>query len=62
MIGKKTGDLDYLKACSIVRKIYLNFDLNANESLEKEELKLLVDTLIEENNTLNQGKQDPELE
>jgi len=43
-----------------VRKIYQNFDLNENESLEKEELKLLIDTLIEENTTVNQGKQDAE--
>jgi len=39
-----------------VRKIYQNFDLNENESLEKDELKLLIDTLIEENATANQGK------
>lgn len=43
-----------------MRKIYQNFDLNENESLEKEELKLLIDTLIEENTTVNQGKQDAE--
>lgn len=60
MVGKKTDTLDYLKACTVVRKIYQNFDLNENESLEKEELKLLIDTLIEENTTVNQGKQDAE--
>ena len=60
MVGKKTDTLDYLKSCTVVRKIYQNFDLNENESLEKEELKLLIDTLIEENTTVNQGKQDAE--
>lgn len=58
--GKKTGTIDYLKVCSIIRKIFKNFDMNENQTLEKDELKLLVDQLLEENLNANQGKHDSE--
>ena len=58
--GKKAGTIDYLKVCSIIRKIFKNFDMNENKTLEKEELKLLVDQLLEENFISNQGKHDAE--
>jgi len=45
IVGKKTDTLDYLKACKIVKKIYENFDLNQNENLDKDELKLLIDAI-----------------
>ena len=60
MQGKKAGTIDYLKVCSIIRKIFKNFDMNENKTLEKEELKLLVDQLLEENLISNQGKHDAE--
>ena len=58
--GKKAGTVDYLKVCSIIRKIFMNFDMNENQTLEKDELKFLVDQLLEENLTANQGKHDVE--
>lgn len=58
--GKKAGTVDYLKVCSIIRKIFMNFDMNENQTLEKDELKFLVDQLLEENLIANQGKHDVE--
>lgn len=45
--------MDYLKVCTLIRKLFFAFDNDTSKSLDKDELKVLIDMLIEEHEILN---------